>query len=91
MRFEKQIFTTEVTLDHNEFVDCEFQNCAVVFFGGQFKLERTKFTNVRFGLSGAANETLQYLKFVRSMSPAIFDELINAPATHFQPEAPKPS
>lgn len=77
MRFVKQTFTEDVTLDYNEFVDCEIRNCTLLYHGGEFSLVRTKLTNVRFGLRGAANSTLAFLRLVRSASPGGIEELLN--------------
>lgn len=77
MRFEKQTFTTDVTIDYNQFIDCEIKNCVVYFQGGDFLLVRTKLTNVRFGLGGPANNTLSFLKLIRASNPKIIDELLN--------------
>jgi hypothetical protein len=84
VRFIKQVFTTDVTLDYNEFIDCEFRDCAVMFHGGEFSLVRTTLSNVRFGLSGAANNTLAFLRLVRAHGPQLVDELLDAAP------APKP-
>lgn len=78
MRFVKQTFTNDVTLDYNEFVDCEISNCLVLFHGGDFTLLRTTLTNVRFGLGGPANNTLNFLRLVRAASPRLLDDLLNA-------------
>jgi hypothetical protein len=78
MRFVKQTFTNDVTLDYNEFVDCEISNCLVLFHGGDFTLLRTTLTNVRFGLGGPANNTLNFLRLVRAANPRLLDELLNA-------------
>jgi hypothetical protein len=48
MKLENQTFTTDVTLDCNEFVDCVIKNCAVIFQGGSFSLIRTTLDHVRF-------------------------------------------
>lgn len=77
MRFEKQVFTTDVTLDFNEFIDCEIRNCTVHFHGGDFSLQRTKLTNVSYRLAGPAHSTVQFLKLVRATGSHIFDELMN--------------
>ena len=77
MRFEKQTFTTDITLDYNEFIDCEIKDCVVFFHGGTFSLIRTKLTNVRFGLSGAAHQTLMFLRLVRSSGPHLLDQLLD--------------
>jgi hypothetical protein len=78
MRFVKQLFTTDVTLDYNEFIDCEFRECTVFFHGGEFSLVRTTLNNVRFGLSGAANNTLAFLRLVRAHGPNLVNELLDA-------------
>ena len=87
MKFEHQIFTSDVTLDYNEFVDCEIKDCVVYYYGGSFSLIRTTLTNVRFGLGGAANETLQFLKLVRANGPELLEGLLNSGP---QPEKVKP-
>jgi hypothetical protein len=78
MKFTGQAFTSDVTLDYNEFVDCEFRDCTVLFHGGEFSLVRTRFTNVRFGLGAAANNTLAFLRLVRAQGPHLLEELLNA-------------
>ena len=78
MRFVKQTLTSDVTLDYNEFVDCEISNCLVLFHGGDFTLLRTTLTNVRFGLGGPANNTLNFLRLVRAANARLLDELLNA-------------
>lgn len=77
MRFVNQTFTTDITLDYNEFVDCEIKDCVVFFHGGEFSLVRTKLTNVRFGLGGAANTTLNFLRLVRATNPKLITELLD--------------
>jgi hypothetical protein len=78
MRFVKQVFTGgQVTLDYNEFVDCEMRDCLLVYHGGEFSLVRTKLVNVRFGLGGAANNTLGFLKLVRANGQELLDSLLD--------------
>ncbi len=78
MRFVKQVFTGgEVTLDYNEFVDCEMRDCLLVYHGGEFSLVRTRLVNVRFGLGGAANNTLGFLKLVRANGQELLDSLLD--------------
>ncbi len=76
MRFVKQTFATDVTLDYNEFVDCEIRDCIVFFYGGEFSLVRTKLVNVRFALAGPANNTLNFLKLVKANGSHLLDELL---------------
>ena len=54
MKFEKQTFTEDITLDYNEFFDCEIKDCKIIYFGGKFALVRTKLKNVRFTVGGSA-------------------------------------
>ncbi len=77
MKFENQTFTDNVTLDYNEFIDCEIKDCVVFYYGGKFSLVRTRFTNTRFGLGGPANDTLAFLKLVRANGPQLLEELLN--------------
>jgi hypothetical protein len=67
----------QVTLDYNEFVDCEIRDCLLVYHGGEFSLVRTKLVNVRFGLGGAANNTLGFLKLVRANGQELLDSLLD--------------
>lgn len=78
MRFEGQLFSGEVTLDHNEFIDCEFRDCRVVFHGGTFSIVRVKFTRVQFELRDQANNTLAFLRLVRSQGEELITQLLDA-------------
>ena len=84
MRFKDQTFTEDVTLDYNEFIDCEIRDCKVLYHGGQYSLVRTKFTNVQFGLGGHANNTLAFLRIVRASGQHLLDDLLD------QGDQPKP-
>jgi len=77
MKFEKQTFTNDVTLDYNEFIDCEIKDCGVLYHGGKYLLVRTKLINVRFGLGGPANDTLSFLKLVRANGQHLLEELLD--------------
>ena len=74
MRFEQTTFTSDVTLDYNEFVDCTFRDCGILFYGGRFSLIRATFQNVRFGFGDAANNTLAFMRLIRSTTNG--DELL---------------
>jgi hypothetical protein len=80
MKFEGQTFTTDVTLDYNEFIDCEFRDCAILFAGGQFSLVRARFHNVRFGFADAANRTVEFIRLIRATSDGeqIISELLGS-------------
>jgi hypothetical protein len=77
MKFENQTFTTDVTLDCNEFIDCEIMNCVIHHQGGPFSMIRTRLDNVRFGVSGSAQNVLSFLCMVRATNPAAVDELLD--------------
>lgn len=77
MKFEGQVFESDITLDYNEFVDCEVKNCVVFYYGGNFSMVRTKFNNVRFALGGPANQTLAFLRVVRANGPHLIEELLD--------------
>ena len=88
MRFENQTFTTDVTLDYNQFIGGVIKNCVVYYYGGDFSLSETRMENVRFAMAGAANGALMFLRMIRSLNPQAFEELMsqappppNGPAT----------
>jgi len=65
MRFEKTTFTGEtITPEGNEYFDCVFQKCNVVFnaSSGTFTFQGCNFRECRFGLGGAARTTVLLLK-----------------------------
>jgi hypothetical protein len=77
MKFENQTFTTDVTLDCNEFIDCVIKDCVIHHQGGLFSMIRTRLENVRFGVSGPAQNVLSFLRMVRESNPAAVGELLD--------------
>ncbi len=77
MRFENQTFTTDVTLDYNQFIGGVIRDCVVYYYGGDFTLSGTRLENVRFALGGAANGALMFLRMIRAMNPQAFEELMS--------------
>ena len=54
-----------VTVDFDEFVDCEFTNCEIIYEGGRLPVfENCVFNNCRFSLKQKADNTLGYLTFL---------------------------
>jgi hypothetical protein len=54
-----------VTVDFNEYVDCEFDGCQIIFKGGNLPIfERCQFNNCQFSLLERADNTLGYLAFL---------------------------
>lgn len=89
MRFENKVITEDTSLDYNEFINCEFKNCKVIYHGGAFYINKVTFTNVQYVLVGSANDTLQYMKFLRNMSQELFEQLMNSknPSQEPQPQS----
>jgi hypothetical protein len=77
LKFENQTFTTDVTLDCNEFIDCVIKNCVIYYQGGWFSMIRTQFDNVRFGVGGPAQNVLLFLRMIRITHPVAVDELLD--------------
>ncbi len=63
MRFENQKFSKQrVILDFNEFHQCEFEGCTMLFHGfGPVAMDRCRFVDVQWTFSGAAATTLTFL------------------------------
>lgn len=81
MDFKNQTFSGgEVTLDYNRFESCHFENCIVLFGGGQFNLTDVTMNNVRFGLMDAADRALAFLRVIRAApnGPQLIEELLKA-------------
>ena len=85
MKFIKQTFTEDISIDYNEFIDCTFKNCTIWFHGGLFSLVNAKFDNVRFGCANEAEVTLSFLRMVRTVNPKLLEQLLNKDQT---PSAP---
>ena len=77
MKFENQTFTTDVTLDCNEFIDCVIKNCVIYHQGGWFSMTRTHHENVRFGVGGPAQYVVSFLRIVRATTPGAIEELLD--------------
>jgi hypothetical protein len=92
MRFENQTFTQDTAVDYNEFVNCTFRNCRIIFHGGEFSFSGTvNFERVAFGLGYAASNTLTFMKFLRAAAPQAYAELMAAPAGRNTAAAPASS
>ncbi len=83
MRFDNQTFTSDVTLDYNQFIGGVIRDCVVYYYGGDFSLSGTRLENGRFALGGPANGALMFLRMIRAMNPQAFEELMS--------QAPPPS
>ena len=62
MKFTNQTFTDEtINLDGNEFEDCSFDHCVLIYEGGLTSLIGCRFALPKFTFSGAAGQTLFFL------------------------------
>jgi hypothetical protein len=62
---ENTYTNTRVRLDNNEFIKCAFISCVLEYSGtGPVSLVECTFSNVNWVFSGAAQNTLQFLKGV---------------------------
>lgn len=66
MKYTAKKFSGDnVTVDFNEYVECEFNNCQIIFKGGNLPVfERCVFSDCRFSLTERADNTLGYLSFL---------------------------
>ena len=54
-----------VVLDGESFIDCQFQDCRLVYSGGQApSFKDCKFVKCEWKIDGAAAETMEHLKAV---------------------------
>jgi hypothetical protein len=59
-----------VTLDGNEFINCEFENCTMVYNGGeQPKLQQCHFARCQWKLDQAAKRTMIFLRSIYHSGP----------------------
>jgi hypothetical protein len=93
MKFENQTFVDQdITLDYNEFVDCQFRDCRIHYHGSPWSVVRIKFDGrVMFFVGGAAKDTVAYLQFIRSVVPESFEQLINQTQQATPPPGSKPN
>ena len=62
---DKQFSGEEVYLDENNFTNCEFHNCILIYGGGDSgSFDNCKFVNSQWGFSGAASNTFSFLAFL---------------------------
>src|SRR5258707_14700011 len=69
MRFENQIFTTDVTLDYNQFIGGVIKNCVVFYYGGGFSLSETRIEKVRFAMAGAPKRAFMFFRVASPRHP----------------------
>lgn len=77
MQFVKQRFTEDVSIDNNEFIDCEFENCRLIFGGGEFFFRRVTLINVRFEITRAVSEKLLFLRSSEDPDYEAFEQLFD--------------
>ncbi len=62
-KFTKNVYRDDtITLDNNDFENCEFYNCRLVFHGtGLFNMQGCKIVDCQWPMEDHAQITLQYL------------------------------
>ena len=71
----KTFANQRVELDGNEFVSCVFNDCEMVYAGGQPPvLDSCSFANPKFTFTGAASNTLS---FIRAMYTGGFKPIVD--------------
>ena len=85
MRFESQSLVGDIVVDGNQFVNCVFQDARLIHTGGPFELVGCSSKGIVPAVGGAALNTLQFLRMIRSMDPACLESLISGGKA-----APKP-
>jgi hypothetical protein len=59
-----------VVLDGNEFIGCKFQNCKMVYRGGEVpRLQHCHFTQCTWHLDDAAQRTVMFLRGIYHSGP----------------------
>jgi hypothetical protein len=79
VKFAARIFESErVHVDGQQFIDCEFKNCSMVFSGGALPgFLECHFEGCQWQLEAAASRTVQYLQILnRSGSKNLVDGII---------------
>jgi hypothetical protein len=67
---EKTLKDETVVLDGNEFNSCEFQNCKMVYRGGEHpKLQHCHFVRCSWHLEDAAKKTVLFLRSIYHSGP----------------------
>lgn len=66
MKYTANKFNNDnITVDLNEYVNCDFNSCEIIFKGGNLPVfENCTFSNCRFSLIEKADNTIGYLSFL---------------------------
>lgn len=66
MKFETKTFTKEeIHLDFNEFINCKFIECNIIYHGyGLVRLNNNSFENCRHSFSDSAAKTLNFMSAI---------------------------
>jgi hypothetical protein len=67
---ENEVLTGKTfAIDEKHFVNCTYQNCDLVYGGGDWGCVNTKFENCRFSFSGPAQKTTNLLAMLGILPP----------------------
>ena len=78
MRFENQILRGDITLDHNEFVNCTFeQDCRISYHGGPYAIRDCNLRRwAAFRFEDSATNMIAFLKLLGSLDPRFVYRLL---------------
>jgi hypothetical protein len=68
-----------IVLDDKHFVNCTYDQCTVVYNGGEYALTNTSFKNCPITLAGAAQRTAMLLTTMGVLPPATLGAAPNKP------------
>jgi hypothetical protein len=59
-----------VVLDGNEYIDCQFESCQLIYKGGELpRLNRCQFVRCSWHLEDAAQRTIRFLRSIYHSGP----------------------
>jgi hypothetical protein len=67
---DQKLERQDVLLDDNEFINCDFENCKMIYKGGQLpKLQQCRFALCSWQLDEAAQRTVLFLRAIYHSGP----------------------
>lgn len=74
---KKRFKGSTVRLDDSKFVDCTFENCTIIYGGGEFEIQGSfNAKNLHWQLEDSAAATVGLLRFIKRVSPQQYDDLL---------------
>ena len=79
MKYNSRTFQNEtVKLDGNKFVDCQFNDCVILYAGGDYQLEKVDLAGSNgFYFTGSAIRTLGFLSKICQAYPELGEKIFD--------------